>query len=474
MADELGRSWYTKYRPTTMEEYSGPTIKNIVAKRFTKRENMPHVILIHGSRGCGKTTFARLICKNYLCENPHEDGTPCEECNMCLSINEILIGGESTQVDCPGVTEIDATIMNGKEAIQEVLDDAVQTPLYSQYKVLIVDEVHMVSNAAQNSMLKIIEDIPQHLVVIFATTNPEKVLPTIKSRCQLTLEAKKQSVKDMVHRLKQISELEKLDFSIEALEVIAKKGNRVPRECINLLEGIAKTYDGRVHIEDVQDYLGGVSSELYMEYFKAANKSLSEILLFIKKLRDNDVKLSDFVSGLMGFALDSMYIKHGISIEEYPTDYIKAVKELFDMYNSSDFDMLLQILEYLSNHLSDEDTSKNEILLTTTAMRIAKIDLLANGLANESNTAIAENKISLYEHSKKLKTNNEDIVEQMKVDVTPADIKESFGDIRQVANTAGILDLSNLPDLNTVPDVVEEHKEEKVVIGEEVDSFFDN
>lgn len=471
---EVGKSWYTKYRPRTMEEYSGPTIKNIVQKRFTKKSNMPHVIMIQGNRGCGKTTFARIISKYYLCENPHEDGTPCEECDMCQSINDILISGESSQVECPGVTEIDATIMNGKEAIQEVLDDALQAPIYSEYKVLIVDEVHMVSNAGQNSMLKIIEDIPPHLIVIFATTNPEKVLQTIKSRCQLTLEARKQSVKDMAHRLMEISTLEKLTVSNEALEIIARKGNRVPRECINLLEGIAKTYDGQVTINNVKEYLGGVSSDLYIDYFKAANSSLANVLLFNKRLRDNDVKLNDFVSGLMQFALDSMYIKHGISLEDYPLDYVKAVKELFEMYSSNDFDMLLQVLEYLSNNLTDEDASKNELLLTTTAMRISKIELLANGLANESGQAIVENKISLYEHSKQLKVDNEEIAEQMKIDVTPADIKESFGDIRQVVGTAGLLDNIHLPDIEIPENNKDDDKKEKLNLGEAIDDFFDN
>lgn len=471
---EVGKSWYTKYRPKTMEEYSGPTIKNIVTKRFNKRSNMPHVIMIHGNRGCGKTTFARIISKYYLCENPHEDGTPCEECEMCQAINDILISGESTQVECPGVTEIDATVMNGKDAIQEVLDDAIQAPIYTQYKVLIVDEVHMVSNAAQNSMLKIIEDIPTHLIVIFATTNPEKVLQTIKSRCQLTLEARKQSVKDMTHRLMEISKLENLTVSSEALEIVARKGNRVPRECINLLEGIAKTYDGQVTIENVKEYLGGVSSDLYIEYFKAANSSLANVLIFNKKLKDNDVKINDFVSGLMQFALDSMYIKHGISLEDYPLDYVKAVKELFEMYNSSDFDMLLQVLEYLSNNLTEEDASKNELLLTTTAMRISKIELLANGLANESGQAVVENKISLYEHSKQLQVDNEAVAEQMKIDVTPADIKESFGDIRQVTGTAGLLDNIQLPDIEIPIDESEKQEKENLNLGQAIDDFFDN
>ena len=106
------------------------------------------------------------------------------------------------------------------------------------------------------------------------------------------------------------------------------------------------------------------------------------------------------------FVLDSMYIKHGISLEDYPVDYIKSIKELFSIYNSSDFDVLLQIIENLYSGLTEEDDSKNELLLITTAMRISKIQLLANGLAKEQTESIVENKISLAEHSKKLKEAN--------------------------------------------------------------------
>lgn len=470
--NEIGKSWYTKYRPVTMEEYSGPTIKNIVEKRFKKKSDMPHVIMIQGSRGCGKTTFARIISKYYLCENPNEDGTPCETCEMCQSINDILISGNSTEVECAGVTELDATIMNGKEAIQEVLDDAIQAPIYTSYKILIIDEVHMVSNAGQNSMLKVIEDIPSHLVVIFATTNPEKVLQTIKSRCQLTLEARKQSVKDMSNRLNQIAIMEKLTVSKDALDIIARQGNRVPRECINILEGVAKTYNGEITVANVRDYIGGVSSEYYMDYFKAANSSLSEILLFLKKLKENDVKLNEFVSGLLKFAMDAMYIKHGISLEEYPTDYVKTIKELFDMYTSSEFDMLLQVLEYLSNNLVDDD-AKNEVLLTTTAMRIAKIELLANGLDKEQHEAIIENKVSLYEHSKKLKTNKAEISEKLKLQLTPQELNDSFENVHTVKDTKGILDNSKVIQLGGDNTNIEPHRN-NVALGSSVDDFFDN
>lgn len=473
MAEQIEKSWYTKYRPVTMEEYIGPGIKSIVEKRFTKRENMPHVIMIHGNRGCGKTTFARLISKYYLCTNLTENG-PCEECEMCKSINEILISGESSQVECPGVTELDATIMNGKEAIQEVLDDALQAPIYSDFKVLIVDECHMISSAGQNSMLKIIEDIPSHLIVIFATTNPEKVLQTIKSRCQLTMEAKRQSVKDMTDRLMQISQREGLSVSREALEVIARKGNRVPRECINILEDIAKTYSGKVDIETVREKLGGAMSDLYIEYFKATNESLCSILTFIKKIRDNDIKLTEFVSGLMQFVMDSMYIKHGIALEDYTQDYIKNIKELFDIYTSSDFDVLLQIIENLSHNISVDDDSKNDVLLTVNSMRISKIKLLANGLSSEQAESVTENKLSLIEHSRRLKENSENIekiANKMRIGLEIEDIHEQFGDIAVVDGFENILDSINVPN---IPIDVQSEEEETVqsTLGKDVDDFF--
>lgn len=472
--EEVGKSWYTKYRPRTMEEYSGPTIKNIVSKRFQKKENFPHCIYIRGPRGTGKTTFARLITKYYLCLNPHEDGTPCEECEMCQQINDILISGNSIDVECPGVVEVDATTANGKEAITDIMEDAVQAPIYTPYKIIIFDECHMITNQAQNALLKLIEDVPPHLICIFCTTNDEKVLPTIKSRMQLTLEARKQSVKDMANRLMQISEMEHLTVSQQALEVIARKGNRVPRECINILENIAKTYDGEITIDNVKKALGGVSSELYTEYFSAANKSLEDILVFVKKLNTEDVQITKFVSGLMGFVLDSMYIKHGISLEDYPVEYIQAIKQIFEMYNSSDFDMLLQIVETLAGKITVDNDSNNEMMLVITAMRIGKVNLLANGLATEQAEANVENKKSLKNHADSLKKDNRDILEQkLKVDLDLEDVHESFDNIELVKGTSNLLDNIELPELAPIETNNACHNE-KLNIGEEVDDFFNN
>ena len=478
MAEFDSKSWYTKYRPKNIQEYSGERIRKVVEQRFKNRADMPHVIFIHGTRGCGKTTFARIISKYYLCENPNEDGSPCEECQTCQELNEVLISGE-TGVEVPGVQEIDATVMNGKEAIQEVLDDAIIAPMYTEFKVLIIDEVHMVTPQAQNSMLKIIEDIPSHLVVIFATTNPEKVLQTIKSRCQLTLEARKQTVPDMVARLKHIAGLEGCTVSDKALEIIAKKGDRVPRECINILESVAKTYDREITLDNVKDYLGDAGSELYAQYFEAANSDLISIMNFIYKLRSIDTKLGPFITGLMEYTLDAMYVKHGVNTEEYPSEYVKQIKRLFDNYESQDFDMLLQVLEAADRAVT-ENEKKNEVTLTIAAMRIGKIKLLASGLANIQEQAIAENKISMVEHSKLVNKNQNKISEQLKIAITPSLLKEEFDNATVVADDIDIkaptfeVPKVNMDELAMISSKTNTMREVPSATSSEVDDFFDS
>lgn len=397
MAEEISKAWYRKYRPSKMADYIGKDIQDTVNARFKVPENRPNVFMLYGNRGCGKTTFARIISKYYLCESPI-NGEPCEECEICRTINEALIDGEAG-VEVPGVVEVDATTANGKEAIQNIIEDAIIPPMYTKYKILILDECHMITKAAQNSLLKIIEDVPEHLVVIFATTDPDDVIGTIHSRCQLKMEVKKKSVKEMADRLMYIAQQEHLQASQEALEIIAKNGDRVPRECINLLENIAKSSGGIVNLDSVRKILGSVAEEIYMKFYEASNSGLEDILLFNKMLKDMNITAVAFINGLTRFTLDSMYIRHLISIEDYPIDYVNQVKKLFETYTSSEFDTLLQVLEHTYNMLGAED-SRNELIITTTALRIGKIGLLSGGLAEETKEAEKENKGSIAAYKK--------------------------------------------------------------------------
>lgn len=455
------QSWYTKYRPVTIEQYCGDRVKNIIKKRFTSRDKMPHVIMVYGKRGCGKTTLCRILTKYYMCENPAKDGTPCESCETCQDINDMLIKGQS-EVDTSslGIREVDATVANGKDDIQEIIEDAKQPPVIGEYKIIIFDECHMMTQQAQNSLLKIIEDIPPHLVIMFATTNPEKVLQTVKSRCQLTIEVRKQSISDMADRLEEIAKTEALTYSKEALNAIAKKGGCVPRECINILENVAKTYANTVNIDNVVDYLGDISSDYYIDYYKAANDSLNSVLNFINRLKENDVNPRDFVDGLLSFTFDAMYIKHGINLEDYPVSYVKTIKQLFDMYDSSDFDTLLQILEYMSNHVTAGDrSSASDLTIATTAMRIGKIKMLSNGLTSTKSDAEKENRISLVEHADKLKVDTKALL--ISQEQSSDDIDKEFEDPSLIENSVNMFSLPSYDDFQKLQDKNEDNKDAK-------------
>lgn len=478
MEDNSSKSWYTKYRPSTLADYCGDEIKSKVEKRFKDRASLPHTIMIDGPRGTGKTTIARILTKYYLCENPNEDGSPCECCSSCLSINENLITGETDSVEVDGVNEVDATQMRGVSEIEEILEDAKSEPMYSDYKILIIDECHMISKTGQNALLKVIEDIPKHLVVIFATTDPEDVLTTIKSRMQLKLKAQKQKLGDMVNRLEQIAQYENLTISTEALEAIVRAADRVPRECINLLEDIALSNDRNVTLDNVRNSIGTDNSGTYIKYINAANNSLEDTLIFVKDIVLDEGRLEKFIKGLPKFIMNAAYIKHGISLEEFTTDYIKDVKALFDTYTTNDFDMLFQSIDDTMRNITAFDAAqsgKNEMLLTILAMRISKISLMAKGLYGEVEKAQEENTMSLLEHQNKLRVDPSVSLEKIRTELDLNEVNEQFNNIEIIENTDDIIGKLKVKDVGLVKmeDEVQEKKEEHTE-NSEIDDFFDN
>lgn len=417
-------AWIRKYRPSSFDEYMGDDVKNLVMNRFKDRNNIPNTIELDGTRGTGKTSMARLMCKEIHCLNP-VNGHSCGVCDMCKEIDEYISSTEAG-VECAGITEVDAATVTGKSDINDIIEEALIPPMAPlNYKVVIFDECHMLSVAAQNSLLKVVEEPPKHLIMIFCTTDPEKVIDTIHSRIQLKIEVRKKSISEMADKLLQISKLERLTVSKEALAVIAKVGDRIPRECINLLEKVAKNYDNNVTIENVRNTVGDISSEIYSKYFSAANSSLENILIFNKMMKDKDIDPKNFMRGLTRYVLDSLYVKHGISLDEYSPDFVTSVKELFKVYTSSDFDMLLQVIENATRWIDSDDT-KSELIITNTALRIGKIQLLAKGLVGESNKSVDENAESVRKYAKILEDNNKNALEKLpSVDIK----KESFSNI---------------------------------------------
>lgn len=386
-------AWHRKYRPSSFDDYMGDNVKNQIVNRLKDRDNIPNTIMLYGTRGTGKTSMARLIAKEIHCLSP-VDGHSCGQCEMCKEIDEYITSTEAG-VECFGITEVDAASTTGKDSINEIIEEAIQPPVYPlEHKVLILDECHQLSPAAQNSLLKVIEEPPSFLVFILCTTDPQKVLETIHSRMQVKIEVRKKSVDEIVKKLEYIARQEGLQVTREALQIIAKKGDRVPRECINKLETVAKQNGNVVNIAGLRAVLGEIDNDIYLDYFKAANSSLEEIMLMNQKLKEKDISPRTFMSGLIRFMLDACYVKHGVALDDYSADFVKQVKELFKLYTSSEFDVLLQITEQASRGITDDDT-KGELIITTTAIRIGKIGMLAQGLGDEQRNSNKENNLSL-------------------------------------------------------------------------------
>ena len=208
-----------------------------------------------------------------------------------------------------------------------MLEDALIEPMYPyKYKILILDECHMATKQAQNRLLKIVEEPPKHLVFIFCTTNPDQLLDTLHSRCQLKIEVKKPSVDELANRLLWVCQQEKITTSMEALKMIAKKAERIPREALNILEDVAKNCGNQVTLETIRSRTGEVAAEIYMQYYQAANDSLEKVMLFNKSLKEQNIPPKNFIRGLTRFTLDCINIRYAIGIDEYPMEYVNAVK----------------------------------------------------------------------------------------------------------------------------------------------------
>lgn len=379
-------------RPKSFSEYMGDGIRAQLVGRMKNEATYPHSILLYGTRGCGKTTAARLLAKEFLCMNK-VDGHACGECEACQDIDENLIMSEAGK-EVQGVTEVDITNDSTKRAIDSILEEAIEPPMWPlKYRILILDECHMADNKAQNRLLKIVEEPPQHLIIIFCTTNPEKMLPTLKDRCQLKVRVKKASKKELLDRMMKCCVEKGWKASERALNVILKKCDRNPRRCWNDLETLVTDYGKEVSIENVSKMYSGITDDVYFKYIDAAKSGVEEIMNFIADILEQDIELKEFMQDLTGFIMSCIEVKYGIGIEDNPPDFIKAVKSFFGEYSAQELDTLLQILEHANSLVAQSNGSDDELklIISNTALRIGKVSLLSQGLQNEISRAHAEN-----------------------------------------------------------------------------------
>jgi len=306
---------YRKWRPRTFEEIIGQGHVVRTLRNALLSGRIHHAYLFAGPRGTGKTTTARLLAKAVNCLAPKEE-RPCNKCEICVAVNEGRL------LD---LIEIDAASNTGVDDVRELRERVGFRPNEGRFKVYVIDEVHMLSNAAFNALLKTLEEPPEHAIFVLATTEAHKILPTVLSRCQ-RFDFHRISVGDIVDRLEKLAEREDLQFERRALELIARQATGSMRDAESLLDQLASYDDGGITVEQMRAALGIGANETVMRITEAlAGGSMAEGLSAINSAVEEGTdprqfarQMVEHLRSLLLLKLESGAVEGHVSEEMFP------------------------------------------------------------------------------------------------------------------------------------------------------------
>lgn len=308
---------YRKFRPAVFEDVKGQEGIVTTLKNQIKSGRIGHAYLFCGTRGTGKTTIAKILAKAVNCENPI-DGSPCGECEMCRKIS----AGTSMNV-----IEIDAASNNGVDNIREIVEEVTYSPTEGNYKVYIIDEVHMLSTGAFNALLKTLEEPPSYVIFILATTEFHKIPITILSRCQ-RYDFKRISMDTLAARMKDLTEQEGVDIEETALRYIAKAADGSMRDALSLLDQcIAFHYNETLTYEKVLSVLGAVDTGVFATLLEAViDKNITGAVSLLDEIVMQGRELTQFVTDFTWYLRHLMLAK----TTDSSADALEVSREAFE------------------------------------------------------------------------------------------------------------------------------------------------
>lgn len=400
-------SLYRKYRPLTFDSVVGQQHIVSTLEHAITEGRLSHAYLFCGPRGTGKTTMARILAKALLCRNAEAaraegasgcmpDGT-CEECELIAEGNH------------PDVYELDAASRTGVDNVREEIINSVNfAPVRGKYKIYIIDEVHMLTTAAFNALLKTLEEPPAHVIFVLCTTDPQKILETILSRCQ-RFDFHRIGNEDIEHRLAYVCEQEGFDYDDEALAIVARHAKGGMRDALSTLEQLSVFGNGSVHADDARSLLGEVSDQILGEFARAiAERDVAELYGLIRAQVEEGNDLLELTRDLVAHVRD-VYVAcvagaraelfeggseqaealaaEAAAFGEHPADRLARVLTVLDdaaleMRGASDVRLVLEIA---CTRLARPEA---DLTIEALAERVARLEtMVANGAVPASVTA---------------------------------------------------------------------------------------
>ena len=427
---------YRKFRPGEFEDVKGQDHISKTLQNQIKAERIGHAYLFCGTRGTGKTSVAKIFAKAVNCLQP-VNGSPCGECEMCKAIS----AGTSMNV-----IEIDAASNNGVDNIREIREEVAYRPTEGKYKVYIIDEVHMLSIGAFNALLKTLEEPPEYVIFILATTEAHKIPITILSRCQ-RYDFKRISIETIAERLTDLMEREGIEVEERAIRYVAKVADGSMRDALSLLDQCIAFYLGqKLTYNNVLEVLGAVDTEVFSRLLREIlSKDISKVMRTVEELIMQGRELGQLASDFTWYLRNLLLAQSSDNMEDVldvSTENLAQLKEEAQMIAFDTLIRYIRIFSELSNQL--KYATQKRVLLEVTLIKLCKPEMETNQdsvLARiraveeklEEGVAVAKQEV-VY-----VSRNEEEVREMPKVELPKAlheDVQAVAKNFRAIANQA--------------------------------------